>query len=426
LPFLESCARHYGDPFTVRWSGYGTFVMLADPEAIKDVFRGDPHALHSGEGNEFLAETVGKTSVLVLDEEPHARQRRVLLPPLKGERMRAFFHAMQTATLAAIDVWPVGRPIRMLEPMQDITLRVMLQVVLGLHSDGQLDEFARLVQGVLKYGRSRYSLILVKVLPLEMLRRMPWLPYYRQMRDLDRALFALIEERRRLPAAERGDDILADLLTATHEDGKPLSEREVRDALVTLILAGHDTTSIALAWALEQIVPRPDVVERIIDELRRTTGGDPPRADQLRRLEYLDAAIRESLRVRTNLPFVTRVTKRPFVAAGRDYPAGIAVCPCSHLVHHRADLYPEPEQFRPARFLERRYAAHEWLPFGGGNRMCLGMTFALYEMQVVLSTLFTRVRLERPSGSRSTPVRRGVALAPHDGAVMVLVEKQQK
>jgi cytochrome P450 len=423
LQFLENCARRYGDPFTVRWPGYGTFVMLSDPEAVKDVFRGDARALHSGEGNEFLAETVGKNSVLVLDEEFHARQRRVLLPPLKGERMRAFFEAMQSATLDAINALPIGQPIRMLEPMQDITLRVMLQVVLGLTRGPKLDEFARLVTDVLKYTRGRYSLILVKVLPLGLLRRIPRMPYYRQMRVLEHALFALIAERRRLPAADRGDNILTDLLAETHEDGQRLSDREIRDAVVTLIIAGHDTTSIALAWALEQIVPRADVVQRIVDEVRKVTGGEPPRAEHLTRLEYLDAAIRESLRVRSMLPFVTRVTKRPFVAAGQSYPAGIALCPCSHLVHHRADLYPEPEKFSPERFLERRYAAHEWFPFGGGNRMCLGMTFALYEMQVVLSTLFSHVRLERPPGICSTPVRRGVALAPHDGAMMTVAER---
>ena len=214
-------------------------------------------------------------------------------------------------------------------------------------------------------------------------------------------------------------------MAAAHKDGKPLSNQEIRDALVTLIFAGHDTTSVALSWTLEQIVQRADVVERITDELRRTTGGGRPRADQLNQLEYLDAAIRESLRVRTIMPFVVRVTKQAFTAGGREYPPGIVLCPCNHLVHRREDLYPEPEKFCPDRFLERRYAAHEWFPFGGGSRMCLGMAFALYEMKVVLSTLFAHVRLARPPGSRSIPVRRGLALAPHDGALMTVMKKME-
>ena len=424
MSFLEACSRRYGDPFTIRQAGYGKFVMLADPQAVKDVFRGDPRALHSGEGNEFLSASVGKNSVLVLDDEPHARQRRVLLAPLKGERMRSFFDAMQAATVEAVQAWPVGRTLGMVEPMQQITLRVMLQVVLGLESSAELADFAGKVQRVLELARGRYGLIFVKILPIALLQRTRWLPFYRRMHDLDEALFDIIEKRRQQPVAERGENILADLLAASHEDGKPLSNQEIRDALVTLIFAGHDTTSVALAWALEQIVPRADVVERVTDELQRTTGGGPPRADQFNRLVYLDAAIRESLRIRTIVPFVARLTKRAFTAGGREYPPGIVLCPCNHLVHRREDLYCEPETFRPERFLERRYAANEWFPFGGGGRMCLGMSFALYEMKVVLATLFARFRLTRPAGSRSAPIRRGIVIAPDDGAVMAVAEKR--
>jgi cytochrome P450 len=167
-------------------------------------------------------------------------------------------------------------------------------------------------------------------------------------------------------------------------------------------------------------VPRPDVVDQIAAELCKTTGGELPSADQINELPYLDAAIRESLRLRTIMPFVVRVTKTRFVAGDREYPPGIVLCPCIHLLHRREDLYPEPEKYHPERFLERRFAAHEWIPFGGGTRMCLGMTFALYEMKVVLSTLFATVRLARPAGRQSVPVRRGLALAPHDGAQMVV------
>jgi cytochrome P450 len=213
-------------------------------------------------------------------------------------------------------------------------------------------------------------------------------------------------------------------VAATAEDGRPLSDQEIRDALLTLVLAGHETTSIALAWALEQLVPRADVIKNIRDELHQTTGGELPRAEHLSHLEYLDAAIRESLRVRTILPIVVRLTKRPFVAAGHEYPPGVVLCPCNHLVHRRPDLYLEPEKFRPERFLERKYAGHEWFPFGGGNRTCLGMAFALYEMKVVLSTLLSQVELIRLPGMHSAPVRRGLSLAPNDGVELILKEHQ--
>lgn len=420
LEFLEECARRFGDSFLVRLAGYGQFVMLSAPEAVHDVFRGDPHALHSGEGNEFLIPTVGRNSVLVLDDEPHARQRRILLPPLKGERMRSFFDAMQAATLEAVRAWPAGRPLGMLEPMQQITLRVILQAVLGLEAGSERDDIEGQVRRLLVQGRSRYSFILLKVLPVRLLQKTRWLPFYRQLHALNETLYALIGSRRQQPASARGENVLTDLLAASHDDGRSLGDDEIRDALMTLILAGHDTTSIALAWALEQIVPRPEVMGRITDELRNTTGGTLPLAEHLARLEYLDAAIRESLRIRTILPFVVRLTKQTFVAGGREYPPGVVLCPCSHLVHRRADLYPEPLIFRPERFLERTYSGHEWFPFGGGNRTCLGMAFALYEMKAVLSTLFTQSCLVRPPGSRSTAVRRGVSLAPHDGVLMVV------
>jgi cytochrome P450 len=214
------------------------------------------------------------------------------------------------------------------------------------------------------------------------------------------------------------------LLVASHDDGSPLGDRETRDAIVTILIAGHDTTALALAWALEQIVPRADVSERIYNELNHATDGNRPRAEHLDKLEYLDAAIRESMRLRTILPFVVRLTKRPFSAGGREYPPGIVLCPCNHLVHRRPDLYPEPNAFQPERFFTRRFAGHEFFPFGGGGRACLGMGFALYEMKVVLSTLFGLIHFSRPSGAVSKAVRRGIALAPNDGAMISVTRRK--
>lgn len=426
LQFLEQCGRQFGDAFLVQLAGYGKFVMLSSPAAVRDVFHGDGDVLHSGEGNEFLIPTVGPTSVLVLDGDPHMRQRRIQLPPLKGERMRSFFDSMQAATLEAVRAWPLDRPFGVIEWMQQITLRVICEAVLGLKAGRQRDELENQIQRLLAQSRSRYTIVLAKFLPLNFLQKIRWLPFYRQMSALDATIYSHIKARRRESAEARGENVLGDLLAASHEDGQPLADNEIRDSLMTLLLAGHDTTSIALSWALEQIVPRTDVVIRITDELRRVTGGLPPSAEQLGRLEYLDAVIRESLRVRTILPFVVRLTKRAFVADGREYPPGVLLCPSNHLVHRRADLYPNPAVFRPERFLQRKYAGHEWFPFGGGNRTCLGMAFALYEMKVVLCTLFTQVDLARPAGSRSYPVRRGVALAPHDGVNLVVKKRHDR
>ncbi|MFL5340695.1 MAG: cytochrome P450 [Gemmataceae bacterium] len=416
LGFFERCARRFSTPFTVRWMKYGTAVMFTDADSIRDVFRGDPHALHSGEANSFLSLSVGSTSVLVLDEEAHARQRRVLLPPMKGERMRAFFDAMRAATRDEARAWERGRPVQMLPAMRRITLRVILQAVLGLPLGPELTDLEHKVERVLAAGRmSHYSIVVLPFVPSRLVANSRWVPFFRQLRQLDEALHAFIARSRKQPA--EGDSVFADLAAATHEDGRPLTDAEIRDAVVTMLMAGHDTTSIALAWALEQIVPRPDVVNRITDELKQVTGGELY-AEHLDRLTYLDAAIRESMRVRTIIPFVVRLTKQPFTAGGREYPPGVMLSPCSHLVHRRPDLYPEPEVFRPERFLERKFGPHEWFPFGGGNRVCLGMAFALYEMKVVLAELFNSVRQRGESHSR--PVRQGLSLGPHDGVPLVV------
>lgn len=422
LGLIDACHRRYGDTFTVE-SGSGPFVMISDPEAVREVFRGSPDALHSGEANRLFEATLGRRSVLVLDEAPHARQRRVLIPPLKGERMRAFFDAMRLETLEAIRAWPRDRPFRALPAMRRITLRVILRTALGLAPGADLDRFERKIERFLAHGRQRFALVMMTVLPIERLTGSRWAPLFRQLRDLDGDLFALIAGRRRGECPPSGENVLDDLLAASHEDGSPLDDQEVRDALVTILVAGHDTTALALSWALIDLVPRPEVVDRITDELARVTGGGPPEAADLPALEYLDGAIRESLRLSPVVPFVVRKTVRPFAAGGRTYPPGVVLCPCAYLVHRRADLYPEPDRFRPERFLERKYGPHEWFPFGGGNRVCLGMPFALYEMKILLATLFAQLEPSRPAGARSRARRYGIVLGPDDQARLIVRDR---
>lgn len=418
LGLLDDCHSRYGDAFTLDIAGNGKFVMLSNPEAVREVFRADPDVLHSGEVNAFFTATIGRNSVLVLDGASHARQRRVLVPPLKGERMRAFFDAMRLETMEAVRAWPHGVPFPVLPTMRRITLRVILRTALGLAPGAEMDRFQHKMETFLSNGRQRYALVMITVIPIHWFSGSRWVPLFRQLSDLDDDLFAFIAARRRGEHPPDGANVLNDLLAETHEDGSPLDDREVRDALITILIAGHETNALALSWALIDIVPRAEVVDRLIDELRRVTGGGPPEAEHLPALEYLDAAIRESLRHKPVAPFVVRKTVRPFEVDGREYPPGVVLCPCAYLVHRRSDLYPEPDKFRPERFLERKFGPHEWFPFGGGNRVCLGMPFALYEMKVLLATLLTQVRLARPAGSRSRPRRYGLVLGPDDGARM--------
>lgn len=425
LTMLDECHRRYGDAFTLNIAGNGRFVMLADPQAVSEVFQGDPNVLHSGEANSLFIATVGRSSVLVLDGPEHMRQRRVLVPPLKGERMRAFFDAMRLETLETARAWPTGKPFATLLAMRRITLRVILRTGLGLAPGPELDRFERKMETFLSNGRQKYALVLMTIVPIQRLTGSRWVPLFRQLSDLDDGLFAFIAARRRGERPAAGQNVLDDLLTARHEDGTPLSDREVRDALITILIAGHETTALALSWALVDIAERPELADRLRGELTHITAGGPPESEQLVSLKYLDATIRESLRFRPVVPFVVRKTMQPFAVADREYPAGVVLCPCSYLVHQREDLYPEPSLFRPERFLERKFGPHEWFPFGGGNRICLGMPFALYEMKVLLATVLSQVRLSRPPGARSRARRYGIVLGPDDGG-RVIVERSSK
>jgi cytochrome P450 len=420
LGLLDECHRRFGDTFTLHIAGNGRFVMFSDPESVRELFQGDPEVLHSGEANSLFIATVGRHSVLVLDGAPHMRQRRVLVPPLKGERMRAFFDAMRLETLEAVREWPVRAAFPTLPTMRRVTLRVILRTGLGLAPGPEMDSFERKIERFLSNGRQRYALVLVTIIPIQRLTGSRWAPLFRQLRDLDDDLFAIIAARRRGDHSSVGQNVLDDLLAAAHDDGTPLSDREVRDALLTILVAGHETTALALSWALSEIAQHPEVVARLNDEIAGVIGGGPPEAEHLPGLQYLEGAIRESLRIRPVAPFVVRKTKQPFVVKGREYPPGVVLCPCSYLVHRREELYPEPGRFLPERFLERKFGSHEWFPFGGSNRICLGMPFALYEMKVVLATLLSQVRLSRPAGARSLARRYGIVLGPEDGGRVIV------
>jgi cytochrome P450 len=423
---LDDCHRRYGDAFTLDVAGNGRFVMLSDPQAVREVFQGDPDVLHSGEANSLFTATVGRYSVLVLDGAAHARQRRVLVPPLKGERMRAFFEAMRLEVLSAVREWPIGTPFPTLPTMRRVTLRVILRTGMGLAPGPELDHFEQKMETFLSKGRQRYALVLMTIIPIQRLTGSRWVPLFRQLSDLDDDVFAFIAARRRGDRISTGQNVLDDVLTATHDDGTLLADREVRDALITILIAGHETTALALSWALSEIAQHQHVVDRLSDELARVTGGGPPEAEHLPALEYLEGAIRESLRLRPVVPFVVRKTVQPFSVKGREYPAGVVLCPCTYLVHRREELYPNPGRFRPERFLERKFAPHEWFPFGGGNRICVGMPFALYEMKAVIATLLSQVLPSPPGGRRPRARRYGIVLGPDDGGRVIVRLRPEK
>jgi cytochrome P450 len=403
--FVERARERYGDVFTMK-IGRDTFVVLADPQDIKQVFTGDPAIFHAGAANVILLPFLGHKSVLLLDGAAHLSQRKLLLPPFHGEKMRRHVGLMQEIAEREVATWPVGEPFAVHPRMQDLTLEVIMRIVFGVdEGDPRLAELRRHLRAFLDSTvdpRQMRKLLLYG--PERADRRR----VFASVLDPVDAVIAevIADHRRRDDLAER-DDVLSMLLLARHEDGTPMDGVELRDELITLLVAGHETTATALAWALERLTRHPAALDRLTEEVR---AGDE---------EYVDAVIRETLRLRPVLPFVGRKLTAPVTIAGWDLPAGARVAPSIHLVHRRPELYPDPAAFRPERWLGVRPNPYTYLPFGGGVRRCLGASFAETEMRAVLGAIVANVRL-RPARPESERVgRRVITLVPARGAEII-------
>jgi cytochrome P450 family 135 len=409
LQTLEECGARYGDMFTYRLAHEGTWVFLSDPEAIKQVFTGDPRLLRAGEANIVLLPVLGEHSVLLLDEPEHIVQRKLMLPPFHGKRMHAYRGVMARVAAEEIDRWPTDEPVRMRPRMQAVTLEVILRAVFGVAEGERLTRLRNELRRALGLLAQQRRAIFLMALGPQRIRKFP--PFRRLMDGIDALLYPEIDSRRRAPDLAERDDILSLLLLARHEDGRPMSDRELRDELMTLLVAGHETTATALSWAVELLARHPAELDRLEADL--SDAGD----------RYLDAVIKETLRLRPVISLVLRRLVEPMEIGGRLLPAGVSVAPSIYLVHRRPEIYPEPERFRPERFLERPAGTYTWIPFGGGVRRCLGGAFAEFEMAVVLRKLVTR-RVLRPVGKKPEhPVRSTITNVPNRGAEILAIPR---
>src|SRR3954469_14758876 len=399
MPFMERCRERYGDAFTLRIAHEGEWVFLSDPEAVKQVFTGDPRLMHAGEGNAVLLPVLGSNSVLLLDEDPHMAQRKLLLPPLHGERLARHAETMREVAEREVASWPAGDTLALAPRMADLTLEIIARTVFGSAEPELLRRLRSTIELVSTPGV--YTLFMLLLGPERAARS----PLTRRLLDpVDEYLLAEIARRRDDPLLDTRDDVLSLLLHTRHEDGTPMSDREVRDEVMTLLVAGHETTATAVSWAMERLLRHPE-------KLARAATGDE---------DYLDAVVREPLRLRPILPLVARKLVEPMEIGGHALPAGATVAPCIYLMHRRPDVYPDPRAFRPERFLEQPAGTYTWIPFGGGVRRCLGAAFAIQEMKIVLRAILSRHRL-RPSQPRSERVtRRTITLVPERGTEVVV------
>ncbi|HEY1855627.1 MAG TPA: cytochrome P450 [Solirubrobacterales bacterium] len=403
---LEQCRARLGPTFTLQIAYEKDWVVVSEPEAIKQVFTGDPKVFHAGEGNQVLRPLLGENSILVLDEKRHIGQRRVLLPPFHGERMQGYGEQMRAIAAREIGSWPTGTPYRLRPRMQAMTLEIIIETVFGVHGGARFERLRAALRGFLDITTDPRFLVPMLAVGPERIRSVP--AFRRRVEEVDALIAAEIAERRVDGGLEQRTDVLSLLIAARHEDGSPMSDAEIRDELLTLLVAGHETTATALAWAVERLVRHPEKLERLREE---TLAGEDA---------YLTATIQETLRLRPVISIVIRRLTEPVELGGYELPAGAAVVPAIHLVHRDPRIYPEPAAFRPERFLEEPPGTYTWIPFGGGVRRCLGAAFAQFEMTVVLRELVRRHRIRPADPAPERNYRRAITETPRRDAEVVL------
>jgi cytochrome P450 family 135 len=409
VEFFEGCAERYGDAFTLRLYGPGDVVLVSDPPSLKRLFAADGVNTIAPGRNIILRPLLGPRSVLLLDSGPeHLRRRKLMLPPFHGERMLAYESVIAEATERTMARWPAGEPFALHPSMQAITLEVILRAVFGVEEADRRRELSDHLVRILSTTQSAAALGLAS----RRLRRLP--PWRRTAARIDRAdaiLAEVIANRRSDPALAEREDILSMLVAARFDDGSVMDDREIRDQLMTLLLAGHETTATSLAWTFDLLFRRPDAMERLRDEV----AGDET--------AYLEAVIDETLRLRPVVPFTGRLLREPAALGGYDLPAGAVVLAALFLAHMREDVYPDARSFKPERFLDGGPETYSWVPFGGGTRRCLGAAFAEFEMKVALRTILRSAALRPASDAPEPIVRRNVTLAPKHGTPAVLMQR---
>lgn len=406
LWFVTACRRRYGKVFTLRVASVGTLVYLGDPADVKTVFAGDPKIFHAGEANSMLSGMLGESSVLVIDEDIHRDRRRLMVAPFHREAVVQQAAVIAEIAAANIAAWPVGTTFPVAPKMNEITLEVILRTVIGATDPARLAALRAVMPRLLNVGPWE-TLAIAKP---KLQHRRPWRRLRRNIEEANRLLYAEIADHRADPKLADRTDVLAMLIRAAGEDGRAMTDVELRDQLMTLLAAGHDTTATGLAWTLERLTRHPKVLDKAVKAAKASADGDPAGDD------YLDAVAKETLRNRPVVFDVGRVLQQPVQLAGYRLPAGVMVLPGIVLVHADAEVYPDPDRFDPDRMLGTTHSPTTWFPFGGGNRRCLGANFAMVEMRVVLRETLRRVELDTTSAADEHPRLKLVTLVPHRGA----------
>ncbi|MBK8254900.1 MAG: cytochrome P450 [Polyangiaceae bacterium] len=424
--FIEWCRKKYGDIFTIDTLMFGREVEIVNPDLVKQVFTTDPDIARAGEANEILAPLVGHYSVLLLDGREHVRQRKLMMPPFHGEHVLGYGQIMRDITEKTVANWPAGVPFSMHPSAQHITLEVILRTVFGAEEGAQLNDLRDALTAILDQLSNPIKAIgQIPKFRKTFFGLTPWDDFLKAVAHADKLIYRQIARRR--AESETGStqrkDVLTMLLAARDEEDKGMTDQELRDELVTLLVAGHETTATMLCWAFDLILSHPDVYTKLLEELQ-SAGGAHADLTAINRLPYLDATIKEVLRFRPVIPAVGRRLKQPVQIGEYEIPAGEMLVPVIWLTQHASDVYPDAATFKPERFIDAKPDLYSWYPFGGGSRRCLGMAFALYEMKVILSAILTHANLKKAKPELSRVQLRGFTFVPHDGAQVVMTSRR--
>jgi cytochrome P450 len=409
VQFIEQCSRGYGDAFTIRFAGFPPIVFFSGSDAVQQIFNAPARHLRSG--NVSVQTLVGEHSLLMLDGPQHFQHRRLMQPTLHGGHTGGYVEIVQDVTRAVIGGWPEGKQFPLHPEMQRITLEVILRTVFGFNDETEIswlrDRFTRFLSLMAK------PLLQFSSFQVDFGRLTSWGQAMRLRREIDAKLYAQIAQCRSADVSQR-TDVLARLVAARDEAGRGLSDVELRDEMMTLLVAGHETTAISLTWTFHRLLSHREVYERVRDEIRRLVSSGPLSLEGLRQLAYTTAVIYETLRLNPVFPLVIREVVEPMSLGGHEIPAGVFVAPCIYLAHRRSAAWPEPQEFRPERFLAVHPPPNEYFPFGGGSHVCIGPSFAVFEMRIVLAEILSRL-IVHGTGRPIRIVRRGFTFSPSSG-----------
>ena len=424
LEFLDDCVQRYGDIFTIRLFGYPPIVFIANPQGVEQIFRSKPQSFGIGPYNEMFSSLFGSNSLSLIAGDRHQREKKLLMPSFHEEKVKSYAESIYKASQQVSNKWQVNQLFTAVDSMRKIVLEVILEILFGLTQGNRYQVLKSLLAEWITVTSSPMisSLIYIKFLQKDLGAWSAWGNLLRLKRKIKDFIQAEIDDRRAHPQ-DQNNDILSFMLSATYEDGQVMTDEQVFDELMLLVGAAANPSADALTWALYCIHKFPGAKEKLIQEIDSL--GDNPDLMKIAKLPYLTAVCQESLRIyppsaTTNVRF----TNSNIEIMGHQFEAGTSLVVCTHLIHRREDIYPNPKQFLPERFLERKYSTYEFTPFGGGHRTCIGKALGMLEMKIVIATILSRYELALANNEPVKPKRSRVNFTPSNGVPLVMKGKR--